>query len=110
MKCAIGSAPNSYGNGGESVTYGFHCVSPMEVSPHDPRVVYFRVRNSGIGRSGWGKNLTRLSPDLTLHHEGTQAATGGTIIATQGEEVYKALYTRSARSPVRRGIILDRIQ
>src|SRR5580658_6240682 len=92
MRYWIG-AESLYGNGGESVTYRFQRVSPMEVSPHDPRVVYYGSQFVHRTRDG-GKTWTRLSPDLTLHPPGTQDASGGPITRdATGEEVYSTLYS-----------------
>src|SRR5271166_3684790 len=103
MRYWIG-AESLYGNGGESVTYRFQRVSPMEVSPHDPHVVYYGSQFVHRTRDG-GKTWTRLSPDLTLHPEGTQGASGGPITRdATGEEVYSTLYS-IRESPVQKGLI-----
>jgi photosystem II stability/assembly factor-like uncharacterized protein len=86
------------------VTYRFQRVSPMEVSPHDTRVVYYgsqflhRTRDAGV-------TWTRISGDLTAHPPGTQEASGGPITRdATGEEVYSTLYT-IRESPVQKGLI-----
>jgi len=97
-------AESLYGNGGESITYRFQRVSPMEVSPHDPHVVYYGSQFVHRTRDG-GKTWTRLSPDLTLHPPGTQEASGGPITRdATGEEVYSTLYS-IRESPVQKGLI-----
>jgi hypothetical protein len=76
----------------------------MEVSPHDPRVVYYGSQFVHRTRDG-GKTWTRLSPDLTLHPPGTQDASGGPITRdATGEEVYSTLYS-IRESPVQKGLI-----
>ena len=86
------------------MTYRFQRVSPMEVSPHDPRVVYYGSQFVHRTRDG-GKTWTRMSPDLTLHPEGTQAASGEPITRdATGEEVYSTLYS-IRESPVQKGLI-----
>src|SRR5580704_10763435 len=103
MRYWIG-AESLYGNGGSEVTYRFQRVSPMEVSPHDPRVVYYGSQFVHRTRDG-GKTWTRLSPDLTLHPPGTQEASGGPITRdATGEEVYSTLYS-IRESPVQKGLI-----
>jgi photosystem II stability/assembly factor-like uncharacterized protein len=103
MRYWIG-AESLYGNGGGEVTYRFQRVSPMEVSPHDPKVVYYGSQFVHRTRDG-GKTWTRLSPDLTLHPEGTQGASGGPITRdATGEEVYSTLYS-IRESPVQKGLI-----
>ncbi len=97
-------AESLYGNGGGTMTYRFQRVSPMEVSPHDPRVVYYGSQFVHRTRDG-GKTWTRLSPDLTLHPPGTQDASGGPITRdATGEEVYSTLYS-IRESPVQKGLI-----
>ena len=108
MRYWIG-AESLYGNGGETLTYRFQRVSPMEVSPHDPRVVYYGSQFVHRTRDG-GKTWTRLSPDLTLHPPGTQEASGGPITrdATGEEDVQHSLFDpRIARAERRH---LDRLQ
>lgn len=103
MRYWIG-AESLYGNGGSEVTYRFQRVSPMEVSPHDQHVVYYGSQYVHRTRDG-GKTWTRLSPDLTLHPEGTQAASGEPITRdATGEEMYSTLYS-IRESPVQKGLI-----
>jgi photosystem II stability/assembly factor-like uncharacterized protein len=97
-------AESLYGNGGESVTYRFQRVSPMEVSPHDTRVVYYGSQFVHRTRDG-GVTWTRISGDLTAHPPGTQEASGEPITRdATGEEVYSTLYT-IRESPVQKGVI-----
>ncbi len=103
MRYWIG-AESLYGNGGGELTYRFQRVSPMEVSPHDPHVVYYGSQFVHRTRDG-GRTWTRLSPDLTLHPEGTQAASGDPITRdATGEEMYSTLYS-IRESPVQKGLI-----
>jgi len=93
-----------YGHGGEDITYRFQRVSPMEVSPHDPKVVYYGSQYVHRTRDG-GVTWTRISPDLTAHPPGTQAASGEPITRdATGEEVYSTLYS-IRESPVQKGLI-----
>ena len=97
-------AESLYGNGGETLTYRFQRVSPMEVSPHDPREVYYGSQFVHRTRDG-GVTWTRISPDLTAHPPGTQGASGEPITRdATGEEVYSTLYT-IRESPVQKGLI-----
>jgi len=93
-----------YGNPGGDLIYRFQRVSPMEVSPHDSRIVYYgsqfvhRTRDGGIT---WEK----ISPDLTARPEGTQGASGEPITRdATGEEVYSTLYS-IRESPLQKGVI-----
>lgn len=94
-----------YGNPGKDLVFRFQRTSPMETSPHDPRVVYFgsqylhRTRDEGV-------TWERISPDLTWNPPERQQQSSGepiTIDAT-GEEVYSTLYA-IRESPLQRGLI-----
>jgi len=97
-------AESLYGNAGSDLMLRFQRVSPMEVSPHDPNVVYYgsqyvhRTRNGGV-------TWERLSQDLTAHPPGTQGYSGEPItLDGTGEEVYSTLYS-IRESPVQKGVI-----
>lgn len=98
-------AESLYGNGGETVTYRFQRVSPMEVSPHDPKEVYYGSQFVHRTKDG-GVTWTRLGGDLTAHPPGEpQEASGGPITRdATGEEVYSTLYA-IRESPVQKGLI-----
>jgi photosystem II stability/assembly factor-like uncharacterized protein len=98
-------AQSLYGNPGKDLVYRFQRVSPMEVSPHDPRTVYYgsqyvhRTRDEGV-------TWERVSPDLTANDPKYQQAVSGEPITIDvtGEEYYSTLYA-IRESPVRRGVI-----
>ena len=97
-------AQSLYGNGGGELIYRFQRVSPMEVSPHDPAIVYYGSQFVHRTRDG-GVHWERISPDLTAHPAGTQAASGEPITRdATGEEVYSTLYS-IRESPVQKGVI-----
>jgi photosystem II stability/assembly factor-like uncharacterized protein len=97
-------AESLYGHGGEGVTYRFQRVSPMEVSPHDQRVVYYGSQFVHRTRDG-GVHWETISPDLTARPPGTQGASGEPITRdATGEEVYSTLYS-IRESPVQKGVI-----
>ena len=98
-------AQSLYANAGKDLIYRFQRVSPMEVSPHDPTVIYYgsqyvhRTRDEGV-------TWERMSPDLTWNPPERQQRSSGepiTIDAT-GEEVFSTLYA-IRESPVQRGVI-----
>ena len=98
-------AQSLYGNPGKALIYRFQRVSPMEISPHDSRVLYYgsqyvhRTRDEGV-------TWERISPDLTWNPPERQQRSSGepiTIDAT-GEEVYSTLYA-IRESPLARGVI-----
>ncbi len=97
-------AQSLYGNAGSELIYRFQRVSPMEISPHDPRVVYYGSQYLHRTRDG-GVTWERISPDLTAHPEGTQGASGEPITRdATGEEVYSTLYS-IRESPLASGLI-----
>ncbi|MFN8583282.1 MAG: hypothetical protein U0163_20190, partial [Gemmatimonadaceae bacterium] len=86
-------AQSLYGNPGKDMIYRFQRVSPMEISPHDPRVVYYgsqyvhRTRDEGV-------TWERISPDLTWNPPERNAVSGGEPITIDvtGEEYYSVTY------------------
>jgi photosystem II stability/assembly factor-like uncharacterized protein len=97
-------AQSLYGNPGSDLIYRFQRVSPMELSPHDRRVVYYGSQYLHRTRDG-GVTWERISPDLTAHPPGTQGASGEPITRdATGEEVYSTLYS-IRESPVQKGLI-----
>jgi photosystem II stability/assembly factor-like uncharacterized protein len=98
-------AQSLYGNANADLKYRFQRVSPMETSPHDPRVVYYgsqylhRTRNEGV-------TWETISPDLTANDPRYRKVYSGdpiTIDAT-GEEMYATLYA-IRESPLKAGVI-----
>ena len=93
-----------YGYNPKDMKYRFQRVSPMEVSPHDPRVIYFgsqyvhRTTDEGV-------TWTRISPDLTADDPAKQVASGTPITRdATGEEYYSTLYA-IRESPLAKGVI-----
>jgi photosystem II stability/assembly factor-like uncharacterized protein len=98
-------AQSLYGNVPADLIYRFQRVSPMEISPWDPRTIYYgsqfvhRTRDEGVT---WEK----ISPDLTANDPKLRNAISGEPITRDmtGEEVYPTLYS-IRESPVQRGVI-----
>ncbi len=98
-------AQSLYGNTPKTLELRFQRVSPMEISPWDPKVVYYgsqhvhRTRDEGVT---WEK----ISPDLTANDPKLNDAISGEPITRDmtGEEVYPTLYS-IRESPVQRGVI-----
>jgi photosystem II stability/assembly factor-like uncharacterized protein len=98
-------AQSLYGNVTADLLYRFQRVSPMEISPWDPRTIYYgsqfvhRTRDEGVT---WEK----ISPDLTANDPKLRTAISGEPITRDmtGEEVYPTLYA-IRESPVQRGVI-----
>ena len=97
-------AGNLYGTNPQDLPYRFQRVAPIEVSPHDPNVVYHgsqyvhRTMDEGI-------NWETISPDLTAFRPERQVISGEPITRDiTGEEHYSVLYVIE-ESPVQAGII-----
>jgi photosystem II stability/assembly factor-like uncharacterized protein len=81
-----------YGNEPPDLVLRFQRVSPMDVSPHDPEILYYgsnkvhRTRDLGV-------TWETISPDLTWNPPHSQRASGWPITRdVTGEEVYSTLY------------------
>jgi len=84
-------AQSLYGNASKDMIYRFQRVSPMEVSPHDPSVLYYgsqvvhRTRDEGV-------TWETISPDLTTNDadkkKGNVPHCTITTIAGDGREGY----------------------
>jgi photosystem II stability/assembly factor-like uncharacterized protein len=83
---------NRYGHNPADIKYRFQRVSPLEVSPHNPRVIYHashvvhRTMDEGV-------TWEVISPDLTANEPDKQVLSGGPITRDiTGEEVYSTIY------------------
>src|SRR5690606_25957867 len=85
-------AGNMYGHAASDLRYRFQRVAPIEVSPHDSRVVYYGSQY--VHRTtDPGQTWETISPDLTARPEGTQGISGEPITRDiTGEEFYSTLY------------------
>ena len=98
-------AQSLYGNANQDLLYRFQRVSPMEVSPHDSRAVYYGSQHVHRTRDG-GVTWERISPDLTANDPRYRATISGEPITIDvtGEEMYATLYA-IRESPVTPGVI-----
>lgn len=93
-----------YGNHPDDITYRFQRVTPMEVSPHDPNVVYYGSQYLHVTSDG-GKHWKKISPDLTENNPKYRIRSGGPIDEDiSGEEYYAVLYAIQ-ESPLKKGLI-----
>jgi photosystem II stability/assembly factor-like uncharacterized protein len=83
---------NRYGHAARDIRYRHQRVSPMDISPHDERVIYYgsqyvhRTRDEGV-------TWEIISPDLTANEPDKQGISGEPITRDiTGEEVYSTLY------------------
>jgi len=97
-------AANIYGHNPRDLTYRFQRVSPIEVSPHDPGVVYHGSQYVHRTRDE-GRTWERISPDLTAFEADKQVISGSPITRDiTGEEYYSTLYVIE-ESPLEAGVI-----
>ncbi|HEY3383746.1 MAG TPA: hypothetical protein VGK32_18430 [Vicinamibacterales bacterium] len=95
---------NRYGHPARDLKFRFQRVSPMELSPFDPKVIYYgsqfvhRTRDEG---ATWEV----ISPDLTAHEADKQGVSGEPITRDiTGEEMYSTLYA-IRESTIEKGVI-----
>lgn len=97
-------AESLYGNHPEDVTYRFQRVSPIEVSPHDPDIVYYGSQYLHKTING-GRTWETISPDLTAYKKEYRMRSGGPIDEDiSGEEYYAVIYAIQ-ESPLKKGLI-----
>jgi photosystem II stability/assembly factor-like uncharacterized protein len=97
-------AANMYGTNPAELDYRFQRVVPIEVSPHDPEVVYHGSQYVHRTRDG-GVTWERISPDLTAFRPERQMVSGGPITRDgTGEEHFSTLYAIE-ESPLVEGVI-----
>jgi photosystem II stability/assembly factor-like uncharacterized protein len=93
-----------YGHDPKDLIHRFQRVSPIHVSPHDPRTVYHASQFLHRTRDE-GKTWERISPDLTAFDPAKQGVSGQPITRDiTGEEFYSTIYA-VAESPVQAGVI-----
>jgi len=86
-------AQSLYGNPARDLILRFQRVSPMEVSPHDPDVLYYGSQHVHRTRD-LGVTWETISPDLTANDPCCQGVSGEPITRdVTGEEFYSTLYS-----------------
>jgi hypothetical protein len=97
-------AANMYSHNPADLAYRFQRVSPIEVSPHDPDVVYHGSQYVHVTRDD-GRTWKTISPDLTAFAPDKQVISGTPITRDiTGEEFYSTLYVIE-ESPLEPGLI-----
>jgi photosystem II stability/assembly factor-like uncharacterized protein len=83
---------NRYGQAASAIRYRMQRITPFEISPHDPNVIYHGSQFLHRTTDG-GQTWDTISPDLTAHPEGTQGISGEPITRDiTGEEIYSTIY------------------
>jgi photosystem II stability/assembly factor-like uncharacterized protein len=97
-------AQNLYGHNPRDLKYRFQRVSPIEVSPHDPDVVFHASQFLHVTRDD-GVTWETISPDLTAFEPDKQVVSGAPITRDiTGEEFYSTIYAVE-ESPLEQGVI-----
>ncbi len=97
-------AGNMYGHNPRDLDYRFQRVSPIEVSPHDPNIVYHGSQYLHKTTDG-GMTWETISPDLTAFDPATQVISGSPITRDiTGEEFHSTIYAIE-ESPLEPGVI-----
>ena len=95
---------NRYGHASSDIRYRMQRITPFEISPHDPSVIYHGSQVLHRTADG-GQNWDVISPDLTARPEGTQGISGEPITRDiTGEEVYSTIYAIE-ESRLEKGVI-----
>ncbi|MBX2822929.1 MAG: glycosyl hydrolase [Rhodothermaceae bacterium] len=94
----------NYGHAAEDMPFRFQRTAPIEISPHNPEVIYHA--SQFVHRTtNEGKNWQVISPDLTAFEPDKQGYSGEPITRDiTGEEIYSAIY-QVRESPLREGVI-----
>lgn len=95
---------NRYGQAASGIRYRMQRITPFEISPHDPNVIYHGSQY--LHRTtDEGKTWETISPDLTAKPEGTQGISGEPITRDiTGEEIYSTVYAIE-ESRLEKGVI-----
>lgn len=85
-------AGNIYGHKPNDLKFRFQRVSPIHVSPHNPKIVYHASQY--LHRTlDEGKTWETISPDLTANEPSKQVISGSPITRdVTGEEYYSTIY------------------
>lgn len=95
---------NLYGRNPRDLPYRFQRVVPIEVSPHDPDVVYHGSQYVHKTTNG-GQDWEQISGDLTAFPPERQVVPGSPITRDiTGEEYFSTLYVIE-ESPLQEGVI-----
>ena len=94
----------NYGHAAVDMPFRFQRTAPIEVSPHNPDVIY-HASQFVHQTNNEGKNWQVISPDLTAFEPDKQGYSGEPITRDiTGEEIYSAIY-QVRESPLREGVI-----
>jgi photosystem II stability/assembly factor-like uncharacterized protein len=92
------------GHGVGDMKYRLGWTQPIQISPHDPNVVYTTAERV-FKTTDEGKNWTVISPDLTRNDKSKQVSSGGPLTKDNTSvEYYDTVFT-IAESPVQKDLL-----
>ena len=99
--------PKITGSAGDAIKdhkYRFNWDSPIHISPHDPKTVYFGG-NVLFKTKDEGYSWEVISPDLTTNDKSKQLTSGGEIYQDNTAAEFHCSILTIAESPVQEGVI-----
>ena len=95
---------DSSGHGVGDLKYRLGWTQPIEISPHDPNVIYTTAERV-FKTTDEGKSWTVISPDLTRNDKSKQVSAGGPLTKDNTSvEYYDTVFT-IAESPVQKDLL-----
>lgn len=99
--------PVKTGSAGDGIAehkYRFNWNSPIALSPHDPKTVYFGG-NVVFKTTNYGQSWEVISPDLTTNDKSKQQSSGGVIVTDNTAAEFHCTILAIAESPAKPGVI-----
>ncbi len=99
--------PYRVGSAGDGIAehpYRYNWDSPIHLSPHDARTVYFGA-NVLFKSTDYGQSWQAISPDLTTNDKSKQQSSGGAIYVDNTAAEFHSTIITIAESPAKAGVI-----
>lgn len=99
--------PKRVGSAGDGLAehkYRFNWDSPIYISPHDPKIVYFGG-NVLFKSVDYGHSWEEISGDLTTNDKSKQQSSGGEVVVDNTAAEFHATIMTIAESPAKAGVI-----
>lgn len=99
--------PYRVGSAGDGIAehpYRYNWDSPIHLSPHDSKIVYFGA-NVLFKSTDYGHSWQAISGDLTTNDKSKQQSSGGAIYVDNTAAEFHSTILTIAESPVRAGVI-----
>ncbi|MGH7471108.1 MAG: VPS10 domain-containing protein [Longimicrobiales bacterium] len=99
--------PRRVGSAGDGIAehkYRFNWDSPIHISPHDPKIVYFGG-NVLFRSTDYGHSWSEISADLTTNDKSKQQSSGGEVVVDNTAAEFHSTIMSIAESPVKAGVI-----